>query len=347
VLLSVLAGSLLFLLGLPALVLGVLLAAPGPEGGEKGGPPATAVASQVPAEARRGDQVAADKPLGEGASEAGPFSGPYTYRNLSLFLLHGPDTLPGTQRLLTLQEALESKQASLRAVNSHVYVDNRSNAQIFVQAGDILKGAFQDQAVGRDSLVRPQSSNVPLPSYCVEQGRSGPRGPESPSEWESANAQVPGKDFRISLQRGDQEAIWATVGRTQAGLSSSVQGPVQAQSSPTSLQLTLESPALQSHVQGYVQALSGATKGEEDVLGLVVVINGKIQYADQYASRALFAKLWPKLLSASAVAAVAAEAESSGPQPLPTTEALRRFLAAADAGQSLAGPGDPSGALAG
>jgi hypothetical protein len=41
------------------------------------------------------------------------------------------------------------------------------------------------------------------------------------------------------------------------------------------------------------------------VIGYVFAINGKINSADMYASSALFKKLWPKLLKASAIEAVA------------------------------------------
>ena len=41
------------------------------------------------------------------------------------------------------------------------------------------------------------------------------------------------------------------------------------------------------------------------MIGYVFAINGHINSADVYASRALFLKLWPKLLEASAVEAIA------------------------------------------
>src|SRR5579871_232587 len=37
------------------------------------------------------------------------FSGPYTYQNLTLFLVHGKDSLPG-KKILTLPEALQQKK---------------------------------------------------------------------------------------------------------------------------------------------------------------------------------------------------------------------------------------------
>jgi hypothetical protein len=54
-----------------------------------------------------------------------------------------------------------------------------------------------------------------------------------------------------------------------------------------------------------VKALSGIIDGKSDVIGYVFAINGKINSADIYASNALFKKLWPKLLQASAIEAVA------------------------------------------
>src|SRR6266851_2883185 len=61
---------------------------------------ALAVAQKVPADAKPKDDPAA----------AYGISGPFTHDNLTIFLLHGRDTLSG-KPLLTLQEALEQKKA--------------------------------------------------------------------------------------------------------------------------------------------------------------------------------------------------------------------------------------------
>ncbi|MHC4198651.1 MAG: ARPP-1 family domain-containing protein [Planctomycetota bacterium] len=75
--------------------------------------------------------------------------------------------------------------------------------------------------------------------------------------------------------------------------------------SPTSLQLTLESKKVKEAAEKYTKALAGVVEGRDDVVGFAFAINGEANSADLYASRALFRKLWPKLLKAAAVEAVA------------------------------------------
>src|SRR5437868_5974041 len=54
--------------------------------------------------------AAPPKPPPTAAPTVTKVSGPFTHDNLAVFLLHGPDVLPG-RTFLTLQEALEQKKA--------------------------------------------------------------------------------------------------------------------------------------------------------------------------------------------------------------------------------------------
>ncbi len=80
---------------------------------------------------------------------------------------------------------------------------------------------------------------------------------------------------------------------------------MRSDASPTSFQLALENKDVQANADSYVKALDNLLDGRTDVLGYVFAINGKINSADVYALSALFKKLWPKLLKASAIEAVA------------------------------------------
>ena len=63
-----------------------------------------------------------------------------------------------------------------------------------------------------------------------------------------------------------------------------------------------------------------------DVIGYVFAINGQVNSADIYASRALFAKLWPKLLKATSVEAIAELRKDIEMKPV-TNETIIGFLA--------------------
>src|SRR5262249_12464004 len=80
---------------------------------------------------------------------------------------------------------------------------------------------------------------------------------------------------------------------------------VNGAASPSSFQLALENQQVQANADNYVNALDGLLDTRPDVIGYAFAINGRINSADVYASSALFRKLWPKLLKASAIEAVA------------------------------------------
>ena len=60
-------------------------------------------------------------------------------------------------------------------------------------------------------------------------------------------------------------------------------------------------------------------------------INGKLNSADTYASSALFRKLWPKLLKASAIEAIAELQKDQKFEPV-TAENVRMFLSESETG---------------
>lgn len=80
---------------------------------------------------------------------------------------------------------------------------------------------------------------------------------------------------------------------------------VQSAASPSSLQLTLETKAVQENTEAYIKKLEKIIEGKPDAIGYAFAINGKLNSADVYLSHELFKKLWPKLLKSSAVEAFA------------------------------------------
>ena len=106
-------------------------------------------------------------------------SGPYTHKNLTVFLVHGKDLLPG-KNFLTLQEALAQKKVRVyetKEVNE-LAIRNLSNQDIYVQAGDIVRGGEQDRMISVDFIVPPRSGRMPIAAFCVESGRWNKRGEE-------------------------------------------------------------------------------------------------------------------------------------------------------------------------
>jgi hypothetical protein len=255
-------------------------------------------------------------------------TGPYTHENLSLFLVHGPDKVQG-QPVMPLQTALEQNLAVVHA--TAISVDNRADVPLFIQAGDIVKGGTQDRVLPYDYLVPVGTNRLPVSVFCVEAGRSFPRGQELSASFGSSTEQLPGKRLQLAARvRHAQGDVWQGVRELQAALTRNVGGPVESPLSPTSLQLTLESDRVQQAVATYVNDIAPRTAGEEGAIGVVVVINGQIQSADTYVSAALFRDLFPKVLKAGAVAALAER--QGGAATAPTTEKVQKFLVSCERG---------------
>ena len=99
--------------------------------------------------------------------------------------------------------------------------------------------------------------------------------------------------------------MWKSVAKSQSDLGANLGQSVQSGQSASSLQLTLENKKLRATAQEYARALRSLPEGNENVIGYAFAINGEINSADVYGSRELFCKLWPKLLEATAVEAIA------------------------------------------
>jgi hypothetical protein len=233
--------------------------------------------------------------------------GPFTKGNLLVFLVHGKDKIKG-QTFLTLEEALIQKKVLVRETRevNQLTIQNISTEEVYVQSGDIVKGGAQDRMLVVDLILPPRSGVVSISAYCVEHGRWSQRGNESASVFSSSANSVASREVKLAAKlRSSQSEVWREVSVAQDKLSANVGTRVNGEASPSSLQLALENKDVQKTTQSYVDGLSGILDGKTDVIGYVFAINGKVNSADVYASSVLFKKLWPKLLKASAIEAVA------------------------------------------
>jgi hypothetical protein len=233
-------------------------------------------------------------------------SGPYTHENLTVYLIHGEDAVKD-KNFLTLDEALEQKKVIVHETKNvnQLAVENVSDKdEVFIQAGDIVKGGQQDRVLAFDLVVPPKSGKVAINSFCCEAGRWTKRGAEDARNFNSSKDQVATKDLKLAARKAmSQREVWDNVSKAQARLAMNAGAPVQAAASQTSLQLTLEHKKVLEAIDGYVKKLTPAVAGQKDVIGYAFAVNGQVNSADVYASSALFKKLWPKLLKASAVEA--------------------------------------------
>jgi hypothetical protein len=287
-------------------------------------------------------------------------SGPIVHDNLAIYLVHGAGG--GGAVPLTLQEALAKGAVKVHETGSvnELTVENAGKDEVYVQAGDIVKGGQQDRVLSVDLLLPPRSGEVSIAAFCVEHGRWTARGNEDVRQFSSATSAMPSHEAKVAMRAyavtaavpaadasastmayagggGDgagvgesQQEIWSTVRKTQDSLSHSLGVLLAAPASPSSLQLSLENDKLKQAQTAYIAALQGAGETGDDIVGYVFAINGKVNSGDVYASNALFRKMWSKLLAANVTEAISVK-EAAGAAP-PSVKDVEAFLLAASSG---------------
>ncbi len=283
-------------------------------------------------------------------------SGPYSHKNLTVFLLHGADQRQD-KTPLTLQEAMERKMVVVHETGdvNNLAIENLSDEEVYVQSGDIVKGGRQDRVLALDLIVPSKSGKVQIASFCVEQGRWSGRGSEEAAAFGSSEKALNSKELKIAAKHSaSQGEVWDKVEKSQAKLSAGVvaadaapaggagnAAPASGESdfsvrsslSSSSLQLSLENKNLKQATDDYIKKLSPIIEGKKDVIGYVFGINGQINSADVYSSSALFKKLWPKLIESSATEAVG-EFEKGKTYDQVKAEAVKTFLTDAEGGKA-------------
>jgi hypothetical protein len=290
-------------------------------------------------------------------------TGPYAHENLAVYFVHGASAAGPVP--LTLQEALA--KGSVQVIETgrvnELQIENTGPEQVFVQAGDIVKGGKQDRVLTVSFLLPPKSGRLPIASFCVEQGRWSARGKEDLARFSSAHEAMPSVSALLAmaappLQAGEsrpaagpttgsvaratrepdevsarQRKVWDSVASTQNKLSGGLNAAVASPQSASSLQLSLENEKLKEARGGYMKALKPTGEKEADVVGYVVAINGRIAAANVYPSNGLFRKMWEKQLAAMVTEAIGERAGSAAPKPAPAPAEASRFLADAEKGK--------------
>jgi hypothetical protein len=289
-------------------------------------------------------------------------SSPVARDNLAVYFIHGNGT--GAAVPLTLDQAVASGAAKIyESPNSPIAVENFSDQSVFVQLGTLLKGGLQDQVVAQSMILPPRSGRLPLDLFCVDPFRSAARGEEDATAFSTAGTLFPWRMARLAMLAGSadgkavrvlrQSGLWWSMDTARSQLSRSVGEPLEPpdavtwmtaetsraevllrarQSSwNTSLPLALENRRLALMQAPYLDAFSAEPPGD-DVIGAVLAINGRIEGAEIYQSHELFRHMWPNILRAYAIHAIAGR--ESAVEALLSIETVNAFLAAAQEGQA-------------
>ncbi|MCX7415502.1 MAG: DUF6569 family protein [Planctomycetia bacterium] len=264
-------------------------------------------------------------------------SAPVTAHNLTGWFILARSPAPD-HNYSVLEEAIDSQTTLLHETGdvNELLIENTGDVDLFIQAGDIVKGGKQDRTIGTDFVVPARSGKIPLPVYCVEQSRWQRRSSEPVTHFSASKDFVSSKKARLALQLlKNQGEVWKSVAEEQQSLAFALADEVRSDESPTSLQLTYENEVVRHAVADYTTLLEGAPAAAGGrVVGVVWAINDVPSHADRYVHPTLFAKLWRKLLRAAAIEALGQSrrrtpaGETAGATEPPTTDAIREWLAA-------------------
>jgi hypothetical protein len=238
-------------------------------------------------------------------------SGPYQHENLAVYLIHAAK--PDERDFITLDEGLERKWVEVAEKASEqvseLMLENKSDRPLFIQEGDRVVGGKQDRIIGSSFVVPPKSGKVPVPSFCVEQGRWH-EGQHARGFVSGDNRCYAPKEVRSAAKyEKDQGKVWENV----AGAKKQAQDAVQAPNTDTSLNETLENAKVKQLCDAYAAALSGVLEKHKDAVGVAIAMNGKIEEINIYPAPALLRKIYARIVQSYTLAAVAKRTNAAAP----------------------------------
>ncbi|HYP53369.1 MAG TPA: DUF6569 family protein, partial [Pyrinomonadaceae bacterium] len=194
------------------------------------------------------------------------------------------------------------------SVNQLVLV-NKSGKKLLLLAGEVIVGGKQDRIVEEDLIVPAISVPISLNVFCVEAGRWSARSGGGGGARQAVQARraarlshdapAPVQNFSTlgaishpKLRAAAQDAknqgeVWKEVRSNNAKLGTT--------NSTETYQEVYSNREVESRAEDYVAELRKAGAAA-NVVGVVVARNGEFVWVDAFASRALFARYWPKLL---------------------------------------------------
>ncbi|MEW5795150.1 MAG: DUF6569 family protein [Candidatus Zixiibacteriota bacterium] len=263
-------------------------------------------------------------------------SGPYSFENLSVYLVHSEDATK-VEDLRTLDEAVEEGWLTIfeTGVIDEIEVENTSDWPVYIPSGSIVTGGRQDRMLPHDIIVAAHSGKIPLASFCIERGRWSGRGQESESIFMVAPFLVADRDILMAARiEKSQRRVWEGVAANIEEYGTHIRGGrADEWLWVSSLPEALENMQIQDRARPYVEAITSQARSRTGAIGMVVIIQGKISGADLYRSGTLFERLFPKLLDAAATVALAKSADEGAPEHV-TVEEISAWMAGAETGNA-------------
>ncbi len=218
-------------------------------------------------------------------------------------------------------------------VNRLVLVNN-SKRPLLLLAGEIVSGGKQDRVIGKDRIVPAESDPVDLSVFCVEPGRwvatSEHFGASQAMYGRNVGGPIPNAPPPMAMMAqpsvrakamGDknQAEVWDEVKkqREEVTVNLAAAAPAAADqiSRITSYAKVNENEDVKKQVEEVAKPIEQNYQSlirqlrDRNAVGVVVAVNGRIIWADVFASTDLLEKYWPKLVRSYASEAVVTRAK--------------------------------------
>jgi hypothetical protein len=225
-------------------------------------------------------------------------------------------------------------------VNRLVLVNN-SDRPLILLAGEIVTGGKQDRVVGKDRIVPPKSDPIDLAVFCVEPERWV----ATKSNFGSFHSQMAQPSVRRSaMANKDQQKVWADVhsASESLGLAASPSA-AQEMSRTSSYAGVMANDEVKRRVDSVAVPLEQSYLGlmrelrERNAVGVVVAVNGRMIWADIFASTPLLEKYWPKLIRSYAAEALTQSKNAEQPDAKDAQAFLQDFGARHEAQETEPG----------
>ena len=239
----------------------------------------------------------------------------------------------GNIRGLLRRRPMPAVQHESAEVNRLVLINN-SKRPLLLLAGEIVTGGKQDRVIGKDRIVPAESDPVELSVFCVEPGRwvatsehfgtSGATYSAGSGHGVAGGTLMAQPSVRAkAMGDKDQNQVWAEVRKQQQAMvtveaSAAAPSPATAEiQSTTSYARVMENKDVKEKVDEIAAPIEHNYESlikqlrDRKAVGVVVAVNGRIIWADIFASTELLEKYWPKLVRSYASEAVVTRAKGS------------------------------------
>lgn len=228
----------------------------------------------------------------------------HQHKNLQLYPIYASNEFLKHHRelgpYLSLKEALDQKKIevteleapdhgtnSQQASVNELFVENISQDTIIILGGEVVRGGKQDRMIASDFMVYPHSGKINVNVFCVEHGRWTADSEEM--AFDIAMDVAPSKVRKAASSKlSAQEKVWEEVAVINEGMGEDIRTGALAHA--------MEDYKIQASHQPYIEHLSGI-KWNENVVGVIAVMNGEIVGCDIFAQHSLFTKYFHSLLS--------------------------------------------------